>query len=62
MIDVKIQTNTYDMHGKLDHLVGIVYIQHDDTVQVETVQNLVSKSFVLSIKEIPKEASILNFN
>ena len=48
--------------GTFDHLTGIVYIKKDESILIETVQNLVSNQFVLVIEEIPEEAEILNFN
>ena len=62
MIDVKINGERLVMHGKLDHATGLVFIEFEKTVQVETVQNLIARGHVLEIKSVPEEAPLLSFN
>ena len=58
MIDVKIKGELHELTGKLDHCTGLVYVEYTNSVQVETVQNLISKSYVLIINNVPEDPKL----
>lgn len=62
MIYARIESSTKVYNGKFDPMTGLVYLELHGHVQVETVQNLRDRAFVIQLKEMPEEAQVIDFN